>query len=124
MFKQSQGFTIIEVLVAIFIIGIAIIGVVIGFSSGLTMVEEIRQTATADRIAQEVMEELRGGESISAIPSNIQREGVTYTISISPSTVEPALTQMTVSVSFNSHTGRSLSRNLVTYFTENGITKK
>jgi len=121
---QKKGFTIIEVIVGVLIISVAIVGIVIGFSGGLAMVNEIRQVVTADRIAQGIMEELRGGESLGAIPSSLEKDGVTYTISVSPSTVQTALTQVTVTVSFKSHTGRNISRRLATYFTENGITKK
>jgi len=142
---QKKGFTIIEVIVGVLIISVAIVGIAIGFSGGLAMVNEIRQIATADRIAQEIMEELRGGESLEAIPSSLEKDGVTYTLEkdgvtytlekdgvtytifVSPSTIQTAqtaLTQVTVAVSFESHTGRNISRRLATYFTENGITKK
>jgi len=124
MVQKWQGFTIIEVLVAVFIIGVATVGIVMGFSSGLAMVEEIRQMATADRIAQEVMEELRGGENIGNIPPSVEREETVYEIFPDPSPVLSALTQVTVTVEWTSHTGRNFSRSLVTYFTEDGITKK
>lgn len=123
MLKKEQGFTIIEVLVAVLIIGVATIGIVMGFSNCLAMVENIKQTSVANRVAQEIMEELRGGKKIEEIPASIERKGVVYTISISPFTVSPALTQVSVKVSWQSHTGKTLSRSLVTYFTENGITR-
>ena len=123
MHQCRKGFTIIAVLVAAFVIGVAITGLVIGFSNSLTMVEEIREISTADRIAQETMEKLRGGIKMEEIPGTKVVGEVTYTVSVSSSAVEEALTEVTVTVEWESHTGKTLSRSLVTYFTEHGITK-
>ena len=127
MITTTKGFTLIEVLVAVFIIAVSLIGLVIGFSNGFAWMEEMEETSVANHIAQEKMEELRGG--IISIPAtswttseNIQ--GCSYGITFTPTSLEPALTQVTVTVSWNSHSGKALSRSLVTYFTENGITKK
>lgn len=124
MFQEEKGFTIIEVLVAVFVIGVATVGIVMGFSNGLALVREVREIATADRIVQEIMEELRGGENIGNIPPSVEREGTVYEILPDSSPVLTALTQVTVTVEWESHTGRTLSRSLVTYFTEDGITKE
>jgi len=125
MFRQDKGFTLVEVIVSVFIIGIAVTGLVMGFSYGLGLVEEVSEISTVDRIMQEKMEELRGG--IIDIPgppdySNTFPES-SYTVTITATSIQPALTKVTVTVSWNSHTGKNISRSLVTYFTENGITK-
>ena len=119
--SKTQGFTIVEVVVAVFIISVTIVGGVMGFSNGLALVADLRERATADRIAQETMEEFRGG---IPIPHNetTSTEG-TYTVTTDPQAVQSALTKVTVTVGWTSHRGNPRSRSLVTYFTENGITK-
>lgn len=126
MYKSKAGFTIIEVLIATFIIGVAMAGLVMGFSNGLAMVEEMREISTADRLIQGTMEELRGG--IIDIPGAPDYRRITtipdkpYTVTTSATSVESTLTKVTVTVNWDSHTGKTISRSLVTYFTENGIT--
>lgn len=119
---KEDGFTIIEVAVAILIIGVTTIGLIMGFSNGLAMVEDIKQTSVADRLVQEKMEELRGNTELIPATSQTVTEGI-YTITIEATSVAPALTQVSIKVNWISHTGKNLSRSLVTYFTENGITK-
>ncbi|MBE0478997.1 prepilin-type N-terminal cleavage/methylation domain-containing protein [Candidatus Aerophobetes bacterium] len=125
IFKKKQGFTLIEVMVAVFVIAVTIVGLVMGFSYATALVQELREISVADRIAQEKMEELRGDASL--LPNGFQTipADPPYTITISPISVEPALTQITVTVRFNSHArkGVEISRSLVTYFAEGGITK-
>lgn len=129
MITTIKGFTLIEVLVAVFIIAVSLIGLAIGFSNGFAWMEEMEETSVANHIAQEKMEELRGGvreipdpNSSTTILENPYENP--YEITIAATQVQPALTQVTVTVSWNSHSGKALSRSLVTYFTENGITKK
>ena len=125
MITTTKGFTLIEVLVAVFIIAVSLIGLVIGFSNGFAWMEEMEETSVANHIAQEKMEELRGG--VREIPDPNSSTTIIenpYEITIAATQVQPALTQVTVTVSWNSHSGKALSRSLVTYFTENGITKK
>lgn len=127
MLKPNKGFTLIEVMAAVFIIAVTMVGLVMGFSYATALVQELREISVADRIAQEKMEELRGDASL--LPASPQPpqpiEGTPYTITIVPTSVEPALTQITLAVRFNSHTrkGVEISRSLVTYFAEGGITK-
>jgi len=125
MITTTKGFTLIEVLVAVFIIAISLIGLAIGFSNGFAWMKEMEETSVANHIAQEKMEELRGG--VREIPDPSSSTTILenpYEITIAATQVQPALTQVTVTVSWNSHSGKALSRSLVTYFTENGITKK
>ncbi len=120
-----KGFTFIEVLIAVFIITVSLLGLAIGFSNGFAWMEEVREVSVANRIAQEKMEELRGGmREIPNPGSPITISEDPYEIIIVATQVESALTQVTVAISWESRPGKALSRNLVTYFTENGITKK
>ena len=125
MIATVKGFTFIEVLIAVFIITVSLLGLAIGFSNGFAWMEEVREVSVANRIAQEKMEELRGGmREIPNPGSPITISEDPYEIIIVATQVESALTQVTVAISWESRPGKALSRNLVTYFTENGITKK
>ena len=116
--SKTQGFTIVEVVVAVFIITVTIVGGVMGFSNGLALVADLRERATADRIAGETMEELRGGIT------PVDDPGDRYIVTVdNQSTGLSALTKVTVTVGWTSPRGNSRSRSLVTYFTENGIGK-
>jgi len=124
MISTAKGFTLIEVLIAIFIIGVSLMGLAIGFSSGLVWIEEVKETSVANRIAQEKMEELRG--QVREIPNPVSPVTISedpYEIIITATQVEPALTQVTVTVRWISHSGREQSRSLVTYVTKEGINK-
>lgn len=125
MFRVTKGFTLIEVIVSVFVIAVAITGLAMGFSYGLAMVGELQGISVADRVVQEKMEELRGTPSLEEASGSEGREGIMcrYAVNISPVPAATGLSEVTVSVSFDSHAGRTISRSLVTYFTENGITK-
>ncbi|MBC7189762.1 prepilin-type N-terminal cleavage/methylation domain-containing protein [Candidatus Aerophobetes bacterium] len=122
----NKGFTIIEVLFAIFITAVAITGIVMGFSNGLFLVGELRQISDADRLCQQKMEELRGDSTQLPGPPDFSettfQDIYDVTISATPA-IAPGLTKVTVTVSFTSRSGRNIERKLVTYFTENGISK-
>ena len=124
---MDKGFTIIEVLISALIITVAIVGLVMGFTGGLNKVGQLRETSIADRLIQEKMEELRGGfrEIPSPASPDVLNDG-RYEVTITAVQAEPsltALTKVTVTVEWLSHIGKQLSRSLVTYFTEKGITK-
>ena len=128
MISTVKGFTLIEVLIAIFIIGISLLGLAVGFSSGLVWIEEVRETSRANRVVQEKMEEIRGTD-----PADIQSEpeeqiegkglnDATYDINVAPVPgISNGISMVTVTVRWISHSGREQSRSLVTYVTKEGI---
>ena len=116
----DSGFTLLEVLIAAFILGVAVLGLVIGLNRGLALVGDMREISTADRLAQETMEEMRGG--IRAVGTDSFESG-RYTVTIADLAVAEALTRVTVTVQFNSQLQGSVERSLVTYFTEGGVSK-
>ena len=111
--SKTQGFTIIEVVVAVAIISVTIVGGVMGFSNVLALLGEVRETSTADRLAQEAMEEIRAG----LVPVDDTTDRYTTDVSFQGSGLS-ALTKVTVTVTWKSQTGNNRSRSLVTYFTE------
>jgi len=125
--QLDKGFTVIEVLISALIVTVAIIGLVIGFTGALNKVGQLRETSIADRLVQEKMEELRGGfREIPPLASPDVLNDGRYEVTITAVQAGPsltALTKVTVTVEWLSHTDKQLSRSLVTYFTEKGITK-
>ena len=130
MFQANKGFTLIEVMAAVFVIAVTMVGLVVGFSYAIALVEELREISTADRIMQERMEELRGGTTLEVTSEDRPWGSITYTcdVDISPlidsmGEVTGTISKVTVTVHFTSRTKRTISRSLVTYFAEGGITK-
>jgi len=111
--SKTQGFTIVEVVVAVAIISVTIVGGVMGFSNVLALLGEVRETSTADRLAQEAMEEIRA----DVVPVDDPTDRYTTDVSFQGSGLS-GLTQVTVTVTWRSQTGNNRSRSLVTYFTE------
>lgn len=66
---KKRGFTLVEVLVAVTIVAIGIVGLVSGFLSGLLLVESSRNMATAGADARAVLEEMRrlSGTGLGAV---------------------------------------------------------
>jgi len=116
MISTVKGFTLIEVLIAIFIIGISLLGLAVGFSNGLVWIEEVRETSVANRIAQGKMEEIRGTDPADIPYSTDEIKLDKYHVYVdSPTEIEADLIQVTVRVTWTSHSGREQSRSLVTY---------
>lgn len=125
MISTVKGFTLIEVLIAIFIIGISLLGLAIGFSSGLVWIEEVKETSRANRVVQEKMEEIRGTDPADIPYDTEETKFDKYNVYVdSPVQIEVGLTQITVIVTWISHSGREQSRSLATYVTKEGINKQ
>ena len=132
MISTVKGFTLIEVLIAIFIIGVSLMGLAIGFSSGLVWIEEVKETSRANRVVQEKMEEIRGidpkdikSKPETPIDDDKGLNDATYDINVAPVPgISNGISMVTVTVQWTSHSGREQSCSLVTYVTKEGINKQ
>ena len=73
----NGGFTLIEVFIAVLIVGFVLIGIGLAFSSGYRFIAEIRDVSAATQAAQEVMELVRDTafDDIRALDSSFTTSG-------------------------------------------------
>ena len=124
------GFTLIEITLTILIIVIVSIGIVSIFSHGFTVSTETREISIATQAAQEEIECIRD-MAFGSITSSFTTSGFTHlTNPVGTVTVdtyiagENDIKKVTVTVSWTSAGGRSLTKSLVTLITREGIDKK
>ncbi|MDD5556948.1 MAG: type II secretion system protein [bacterium] len=124
--SDRSGFTLIEVLIAIIILGISFGALAAAFSTGLMGVRAARETSTAVHAAQQEIENMRN-MSFSAIQTrlftvpSINGAG-TVTSQLEGGTTD--LKKVAVNVSWVSGGRRPMSVSMATYFTRNGINRK
>ena len=140
-----SGYTLIELLVAIAILGIVFVSLYAGFSAGFAIIKLARENLRATQIMQEKMETIRlyTWEQINApgfIPTNFVdafyidptdgslKEGITYTgnvtIAAAPitETYAPDLRLVTIQIGWHS-SGVNRTREMQTLVTKHGLQK-
>ena len=130
--KLKSGFTLIEVLCALFLVSGAIMGTLSVFVDGSNFITELRLHAVALNAANEKLEMIRGMpfDAILVLPSNFIANGFneldepTGTIILDNIYGSNDIRRITVSVSWNSPRGRILNRTLVTFMTRKGINRQ
>jgi len=131
-FKQSAGFTLVEVIVALGIFTLVIAGGLAGVQRGFDILRESRNYTRVSQILQSEVESMRslswselGGLAASAeITMDTQFDTDAYdiyTIRRNVVLVEPGLREITVSVSFETRQERTIVLQYVTFFAEGGV---
>jgi prepilin-type N-terminal cleavage/methylation domain-containing protein len=128
--QPTGGFSLIEVLVAMVVLGIMLLTLISVFIYGYNVIARSTQVALATQICQEEVERIRNlaFDTVAALGTTftnsklsrlINGQGV-EAIQAGPGTDMKILT---VSVTWN-YRGRSLRKDVVTYVTRNGVDKK
>jgi prepilin-type N-terminal cleavage/methylation domain-containing protein len=136
--QSARGFTLVEVIVAVLLLGILITSLYGAFSFGFTVVKANQESLRADQILVEQMENLRYYDWVKItngfVPTNFTaysyptstNQGVTYsgTVAIAKTTFAEtyadSLRRATVSLSWVSN-GQTRSRSMTTLISLNGI---
>ncbi len=129
--KDTKGFTLVETLLASFIMAIGLFAVATAIYSQFFSLNQNREKAIATLAAQEEIERIRGMpfNTVMNLPSSFTTDGFTYlnnptgTVTISDS-YGNKIKKISVTVTWNSLTGQALQKSLVTLVTENGINKQ
>lgn len=128
--RKSEGFTLIEVLITIFLLAIVLISLISAFIYGFNILSRIKQVAVAAQIAQEEMEKVRNMDfdSILLLGSTFAHEDLSQLLEGQGSrTLEAGpgddIKKLTVSVIWK-HRGEVQRKDVVTYVTREGINKK
>lgn len=131
--RRGRGFSLIEVLITIFILAIVLTTLISAFIYGFSILSRTKQIALASQICQEEIETIRNlpfdtiltlGTSFShpRLSALLQGQGV-LTIEGVPEDSQDNIKKVTASVRWNNK-GRNMRKDIVTYITREGINKK
>ncbi len=128
--KREHGFTFIEVLVTIMILGVVLIALLTCFLHGFNVISRMRQMAIATQSIQEELELIRNMHfnDILSLDSSFTNESLSVLenssgiLSIEDSAGNE-IKKLTVSVLWI-HRGRQMRRDIVTFVTRKGINRK
>lgn len=128
--RKSEGFTLIEVLVTIFLLAIVLISMISAFIYGFNILSRIKQVAVAAQIVQEEMEKIRNMDfdSILLLGSSFSHEDLGQLLEgqgIRALEAGPGddIKKLSVSVTWK-HRGEPQRKDVVTYITREGINKR
>jgi len=128
--RKKDGFTFIEVLITMLILGVVLIALLSCFIYGFSILSRMRQMTIATQSIQEELELIRNMpfNNILGLDNSFTNESLSLLenssgiISLEDSAGDD-IKKLTVSVLW-SHHGRQMRRDVVTYVTKKGINKK
>lgn len=128
--SSKKGFSLIEVLIAVFILGIVSLTLISVFIYGFNVIYKTKQLTLATQIAQEEVELIRNMnfDDILTLDSSYSHDSLselvngTGTLSLQdgPGT---DIKKLTVSVTWD-YRGSTLRKDVVTFITREGVNKK
>jgi len=135
---NKKAFTLIEVLIAVLVLTIGLVGSLPVFARSNAYITEIQQHMIASQAAKEQIELIRNMSFNTAILAggNFTPSGFTYlastfgnptgTITVDDpyASADTDMKRVSVKVAWNTPKGRALNRSLVTLITRNGINKQ
>jgi len=134
--SSRKGYTLVEVLISMVVLGIALVSVAMVFAQSTFMMVDIRQKAVAAECVQDEIEAIRsmsyadilllnGTAFVAPAPPGIAR----FKNPVGAITVDNPLglnniRRVTVTVGWTSSSGAAMSRSLATLVTKSGIDKQ
>lgn len=113
MVRKKTGFTLIEVVIAMLVVFIAVIGLLAAYASSFELVETARNTTYALNEAQEMIEEIRGHNFFDIFDdyddTNFTVDGISAGNSnglVEVDDTDPDLLAVTVTVCWRQRSGR------------------
>lgn len=130
--KNKGGFTLIEIMLAVLIVSIGLVGIAFVFSRGSAFITEIRETSIAMQAASQEMELIRGMDfdDILTLGSSFTTAGFsnlsnpTGTLCVDNPFGTDDMRRVSITVSWTSPQGRSLSKSLVSLVVRDGINRQ
>lgn len=122
---SKKGFTLVEVLVAIFVLTIGIASLIASFNASSKQIRSSNNIFLASRLAQDKIEELKNVPYVNLTNKTVSENTLVgcyaatriYTITTIDTPALDAFKKIEVNISW-SESGRPFQRNLVTYQTE------
>jgi prepilin-type N-terminal cleavage/methylation domain-containing protein len=135
--KRNGGFTLVEVLITIFILAVVVLTLITVFVYGFNLLSRMKQVSLATQIAKEQAEIYRNMtfEDILALPASgifthqdldhvsLKNSAASYTIEDVPSDSEDKIKKLTLTITWD-YRGTQLRKDIVTYINRFGINKQ
>ena len=129
--KKVGGFTLIEVLITMLILGVVLMALITCFIYGFNVLTRTRQTAIAAQCVQKELEAIRNMSfsQVSALGTSwthqslAKLENAQGALSVQDSGLGNDIKKLTVSVTWT-YRRRNMRDEIVTYITRDGINKK
>lgn len=129
---SKRGITLVEILIAVVIIGVALISLGLVFSEGVVLMTETRERNIANQCIQEMAESIRdmSYDEILALGPTFNASGFPQLqnpqglLDIEDTFGQDDIRRVTITLNWNSSIGRPLTRRLATYVTREGINKE
>ncbi len=130
--KSEQGGTLVEVMISVYILSVVIVGTIALFANCNVFMAEIKEHAIANSALNQRMEEIRAlsYSSITNLSSSFSATGFSLldnaagTVTVDNPFNANDIRRVTLMVSWTSPQGRSMSKSLAAYFTNNGINQQ
>jgi prepilin-type N-terminal cleavage/methylation domain-containing protein len=128
--KKEEGFSLVEVLIAVFILGIVSMTLISVFMYGFSVVYRTKQVTLATQIAQEEVELIRNlnYDDILTVGSSFSHDSLSELVngqgflSLQDGPGED-IKKLTVSVTWD-YKGTNMRKDIVTFVTREGVNKK
>jgi len=95
--QEEKGLTLVEVMVAVFILAVVLTPIIFYFGRNLNKVAELRSASIALNLAKEGMEKVRSGECPDS-PDEVTINEITWQITYECSDLGTSLIEVTVKV--------------------------
>jgi Tfp pilus assembly protein PilV len=130
--SKRKGFTLIEALIAAGVLALGLFAVGLAIYAEFPFINQNREKTIATLAAQEEIETIRGKpfDEILALSSSFTASGFEYlknpvgTVTVDNIYNESDIRRVSVTVTWDSSTGRTLHKSLTTLMTRNGINKQ
>lgn len=129
--KKNEGFTLIEVLITMVILGVVLMSLITCFIYGFNVLTRTRQTALAAQCVQRELEAIRNipFNQLSTLGTSWTHENLAKlengqgALTVQDSGLGGDIKKLTVRVIWT-YRGRNMQDEIVTYVTRDGINKK
>ncbi|MFH1093353.1 MAG: type II secretion system protein [Candidatus Omnitrophota bacterium] len=132
--RKNKGFTLVEILMTMIILSASLMGIFMLFSKGTMFIAEVQANNLVINMLEEQMELIRqtqfstiittpSSTFISAGFTQLSNPQGQILVDSPPEPVFPIsrIVRVTVTITWDSPAGQSLTRSLVTYITDEGI---
>lgn len=132
--KFLKGFTLVEILVSVIIVAVALTGIAVSLIRSASFITEMKERSTVAYALQEQMEIIRttsfsdlqtaypDGVSVAFTATGFARLNSPAGTVVADYPISSEIMRITLTITWSSSGGRTLSKSMVTYVTDGGLT--